>query len=91
MQEPLLSFSFPPGVQVPSHFLSSSFSIFSFILPGYTGIFLVLLGVRGLLLMFNRCSVRVVPFVDVFLMHLWGEVNSMSSYSSATLIPQPTQ
>ena len=32
--------------------------------------------------MFSRCSVRIVPFVDVFLMPLWEEVNSMSSYSA---------
>ena len=25
----------------------------------------------------------IFPFVDVFLMHLWGEMNSISSYSSA--------
>ena len=35
--------------------------------------------------MFSRYSVRIVPFVDVFLMHLWGEVNSMSSYTSTIL------
>lgn len=35
----------PPGVQVLSHFFSSSFSLLSFILPGYAGIFLVTLDV----------------------------------------------
>ena len=73
----------PTGAQVPSHFLSSSFSLLlSFVLPGYVGIFLVLLGVQGPLLVFSRCSVRIVPFVDVFLTHLRGEMNSTSSYSS---------
>ena len=84
VQERLLSFSSPPPPpSVPSRFLSSSFSLlFSFILPGYTGILLFLLGVLGLLLVFSMCSVRIVPFVDVFLMCLWGEVNSKSSCSS---------
>lgn len=40
------------------------------------------LGVQSLPLMFSRCSVRTVSFVDVFLMYLWGEINSMSYYSS---------
>lgn len=35
--------------------------------------------------MFNQCYVRIVPFVDIFLMHLWGEMNSRSYYSSAIL------
>ena len=59
----------------------------SFILPSCVGIFFVLLGVWGLLLVFSRCSVRIVPFVDVFLMYLWGEVNSISSYSSILTPP----
>ena len=72
-----LTFSSPPGGQVLSGFLSSCFSLLlSFILPGYMGILLVFLGVRGPLLMFSRCSVRIVPFVDVFLMCLLGEMNS---------------
>ena len=79
-----------PGTQVPSCFLSSSFSLFlSSIPPGYMGIFLGLFGVTGPLLVFSRCSVRIVPFVDVFLMCLWGEINSTSSYSSAILESQP--
>ena len=85
MREPLLCFSYSPGVQVPSRFLSSSFSLFSFILPGYVGIFIVLSGVQGLLLVFSWCSTRTVPSVDVFLMHLWREMNSTSSYSYAIL------
>ena len=35
---------------------------------------------------FSQCSVRAVPSIDVFLMHLWREMNSMSSYSSAILV-----
>ena len=84
MWEPLCCFSSPTGEQVLSHFLSSSFSL-SFILPGYAGIFIVLSGVQGLLLAFSQCSVRIVASVDVFLMHLWREMNSMSSYSSTIL------
>ena len=79
MQEPLLCFSSPPGVLRPSHFLSSFFSLLSFALPSYMGILLVLSGVQGLLLMFSWCSVRIVPSVDVFFMHLWRETNSTSS------------
>ena len=85
MWEPLLQLS-PMGtapILLPLLFLFPSF----FILPGYMGIFLVLLGVRGPLLVFSRCSVRIVPFVDVVSMHLWGEMNSMSSYSSTILTP----
>ena len=33
-------------------------------------IFLVLLGVQGLLLVFSKCCVRITPYVDVFLMYL---------------------
>lgn len=36
------------------------FTLFSFILPSYMRIFLVLLGVHGLLLVFSRCSVRIL-------------------------------
>ena len=75
----------PPGEQVPSCFLSSSFSLLSFILPSYAGIFIVLSGVQGLLLVFSQYFVTIVPSIDVFLMHLWREMNSMSSYSSAIL------
>lgn len=50
------------------------------------GIFLILLDVQSLPLVFNRCFVRIVPFLGIFLMYLWREVNSMSSYS-AILIP----
>ena len=70
MQEPLLCFISPPGTQIPSCFLSSSLSLLSFVLPSYVGIFLVLSGVQGLLLVFSQYSVRIVPCVDVFLMHL---------------------
>ena len=72
-----------PGVQVPSGFFSSSFSLLFDILPSYAGIFIVLSGVQGLLLVFSRCSVRIVASIDVFLMHLWREINSTSSYFSA--------
>ena len=80
------SVSTPPGAQVPSHFLSSSFSLLiSFVLPSYARIFPVLSSVQGPLLVFSWCSVRIDPSVDVFLMHLWREITSTSSYSSAIL------
>ena len=57
MWETLVSFSSPKGVQVPLRFISSPFSLlFSFVLPGYAQIFLVLLVVRGPLLVFSWCS-----------------------------------
>ena len=59
----------------------------SFILPSCMGTFIVLLGVQDLPLVFSRCFVRI-PFVDVFLMHLCGDVNSTFSYS-AILTPPP--
>ena len=65
MQDPLLTFSVPPGMQVPSCF-SSSFSLLHSVLPGYLGVFLILFDVQGSLLVFSRCSVKIVPFVDVF-------------------------
>ena len=85
VQEPLFTFSSPPGVLVPSCFLFSFF--LPFILCSYVGIFLVLLGVRGLPLVFSRCSVKFIPFVDVFLIYLWGEVNFTSSYSAILTTP----
>ena len=42
-------------------------------------------GVCDLLLVFSWCAVRIVPFVDVFLIQLWREMNSNSSYSSVSL------
>ena len=54
----------------------------SLFLPGYVGLFHVLSGVWGLLVVFSRGSVRTVPFVDVFLMYLWEEVSSISFYSA---------
>ena len=47
--EPLLCFSSPSWEQIPSCFLSSSFSLLSLVLLYYVGIFLVLSGVQGLL------------------------------------------
>ena len=67
MREPLLSFSSPQGCR--SRPVSSPlpfFLVLSFVLPGYVGIFLVLLGVRRPLVVFSGCSVRIVPFVGVF-------------------------
>ena len=64
---PPLIFSFLP---VLLSFYDSSF-LFSFIL----------LGVWSLPLMFSKCSVGTVPFVDEFLMYLWEVTNSTSSYS----------
>ena len=53
----------------------------------YAGIFPVLPSAQGPRLMFSWCYVRTVPFVDVFLMRLWGEMNATSSCASALLTP----
>ena len=77
-----------PGAQILSHFLPSFFSLpLLWVLSVYAGIFLVLPGAQGPRLMFSRGSVRTVPFIDVFLMCLWGEVNSTPSCASAVLTP----
>ena len=57
------------------------------VLPGHLGIFFVLSSVQGLWLVFSWCPVRTVPSVDVFLMHLWGEMNSLSYFSAILLFP----
>ena len=65
MRDPRLTFSSLPRVQVLSCFLSSSFSLLpSFVLSGYKGISLVLLGVWGPLLAFSRWSTRTVAGRD---------------------------
>lgn len=63
-----------------SSFLFSFF--LSFVLPGFDGIFLVFIDVLSFLLIFSMCSARTVPCADVFLMQLWGQKCSTSSYSA---------
>lgn len=75
--ELLLFFSSLTRVQVPSCFL---FFFFPFILPSYLEIFLVFSDVWGLLLVFSRFSVRIIPHIDAFLMYLWEEESSTSYY-----------
>ena len=76
------SSSFLPGLLDP--LLIPLFFFSFFFLPCCEGICLALLGVWSLLLMYSRFSLRIVPFVDVFLRYSWGETNS-ASYSSTTL------
>ena len=64
-----------------SLFLYFSFSHLSFVLPGYVGIFHVLLGVWGPLLVFNWCPVRIVPFIDDS-QCICRQINATFSYSS---------
>ena len=71
------------GAQVPS---IATFHFLSLVLPGYLRINLVLTGVWGSLLVFTRCSGRIVPLVDVFLIYLWGEMNSVSCSTILTPI-----
>ena len=61
---------------------ASSFFFFSFTRPGYVKIFIILPGVWGLLLVFSRCLLTIVPLVDVFLMWLWEEVCFTFFYST---------
>ena len=63
----------PPRGAGPVPILLSLFSLFSFALPRYVGEFLAFWEVWGLLPAFSRCSVGVVPRVDVFLMYFWEE------------------
>ena len=89
MRESLLCFSCPtpgcwscpacPPPPPPPFFLSS--------LPNHAWIHMILSGCQGLLLVFSQCSVTVVLSVDVFLMHLWREMHSMSTYFSTILVP----
>ena len=77
----------PPNTwaQVWSCWLSSSFSLPSFVLPNYTWVHIILSSGQGLLPVFSQCSVRAVVSVHVFLMHLWGEIRSTSTYVSTTV------
>lgn len=77
----------PPGTQILLCFFSSSFSLLSFLLPHYERIFLVHLGVQGPLLVIHQHPMRVFPFADAFLMYLWDEIHSTSSYASIILTP----
>ena len=72
-----------PGLQALSRFLSFSFS---FCHTQLCGGFLTSLEVWGRLPAFRRCSVWIVPLVDIFLMFLWEKMSS-TFYSSAILIP----
>lgn len=53
------------------------FFFFPFILPGYLVVFIVAL-ITWDLPVFNRCTLRIIPYVDLFLMYLWEKVISMS-------------
>ena len=66
--------SFPAPSQRCSSHPYSFFSVFSFFFcpTQVRGEFLAFWEVSGLLPAFSRCSVGVVPHVDVFLMYLWG-------------------
>ena len=69
--KPFLLHSSLPVVQVLSLFFVSVFSFF-FCPTQVHGEFLAFWEVWRLLPAFSRCSVGVVPHVDVFLMYLWG-------------------
>lgn len=56
-----------------------------FILPGHLEIPFVLSGVWGLLPVFSRYTVRIAPFVNVFLKYLQEGMSFISHYSAITL------
>ena len=75
-------------LQLPTRVASPLFVIlvfFSFFISFFLVVrrfFLIFLSVWRLLQILSRCSMRMVPFVEVFLMHLWGAMNPTSSYST---------
>lgn len=84
------SFSCPHRGHRSRPFLSTSFTFIFHPTPVTWGSFLSFLVPGGLLLMLSWCSVEgTVPSVDVVLMHLWSEINSMSGYYSAILLSPP--
>ena len=86
VQDFFFSFSSSPLPRSTGPVLLALFFLSFFCPAPPVGILFVLSGVQGPLLAFCRYSVRIVPFVVVFLMHLWGEMNAVFSYS-AILIP----
>ena len=75
---PLLQFPHPQ-VQVQSRSFSSFF-LPSFILPSFAWICIFLSGGQRLLPAVSWCSVRSSASEDVFLMHPWREMYSISTY-----------
>ena len=67
--KPFLLHSSLPLVQVPSLFFCL---YFFFCPPQVRGDFLAFWELWGLLPALSKCSVGVVPHIDVFLMYLWG-------------------
>ena len=66
------SFKLPHQGAGPIPILLSLFFLFFFCPTQVRGEFLAFWEVWGLLPAFSRCSVGVVPHVDVFLIYLWG-------------------
>ena len=67
----------PPPPRSTSSFLHPFLFLWSYLV--ILGMFLILLSVWGPLLEFSSYFVRFVPLLDVFLIHLWWDVSSMSS------------
>lgn len=96
---PLWDFSKCGDLPSPSTSCQSCWSLFWFLFfsplssyPVTRGFFFVLLCVQSLSLMFSRCSERIVPFIHIFLIYLWGAVTPTSSCStifqfSVSLLP----
>ena len=82
-EDPHLSNPFPLN-PFPGHmYLPDNFSFlptqFHFLYPYLSGVVLPV---------FSQFSVRILPHVNVFLMCLWGEVSSISSYSAVLISPK---
>ena len=80
--------SFTPWIRVQSCSLSS-FSLPSFILPRFVWTCVFLSSGEGLLPALTWCSVRSSASEGVFLMHLWREMYSTSTCSSAIFLEFP--
>ena len=83
-QEPLLTFSFPSGLQVL--FLILFFFFFFFPTPLWGDFSCPFMCSESSSNIQQVLCVRIVPFIDIFLMYWWGDMNS-ASFSSAILTP----
>lgn len=75
--------SFPLAPSLGHRAQPASTFFFLFFLKKYPVLWRSLLsGVEFFLLVLSRCSVRISPFVEIFIMYLWEEVKFTSSFSA---------
>lgn len=88
MWDSLPCFSFPtPGCKSGLTCSHPPSTFFSFILLIYGWICVILSICQRLLLVFSQCSIRIIASVHIFLIHLWREIHSFSTYFSTILAP----